>query len=70
VTIALESLPVTEVVVEIPGGHRQVTPQRGGQPPTQTMKKPRHCANSPGHERKGAPLTHNVPTRAPRGAAR
>lgn len=29
-TIALESLPVTEVVVEIPGGHRQVTPQRGG----------------------------------------
>ena len=29
-TIALETLPVTEVVVEIPGGHRQVTPQRGG----------------------------------------
>lgn len=29
-TIALEALPVTEVVVELPGGHRQVTPQRGG----------------------------------------
>lgn len=29
-SITLETPPVTEVVVEIPGGHRQVTPQRGG----------------------------------------